>query len=82
MMLEYLRLISYLTVIIISFFSFFRPCHSRIVIFSNLVMAIGSFASLFSGSILGYDAVMSRNIILTPTVIIWASLVFYNFIKI
>lgn len=81
MILEYIRMISYAMVIIVSIFSLPYVCSHRFLVIANIVMGTGSLLSLFHVVILGADAVMARNYILTPVSLIWATLVFINFIK-
>lgn len=81
MILEYIRMVAYALVITVSIFSLpYRSSH-RFLVVANIIMGVGSFLSLFNVAVLGTDPVVSRNYILTPTAICWATLVFINFIK-
>lgn len=81
MILEYIRMISYAMVIIVSVFSLpYTPTH-RFLVVANIIMGTGSLLSLFHVVFFMTDPVMARNYILTPISLIWAALVFINFIK-
>lgn len=81
MILEYIRMISYSMVIIVSIFSLpYTPTHKFLVV-ANILMGAGSLLSLFHVVFFTTDPVTARNYILTPVSLIWAALVFINFIK-
>lgn len=83
MFYQYLRLVSYALVIIISAFSL--PCKAqkdtRYLVLANLIVAIGSLLSVFHILFMGAEGEMARNVFVTPVAIIWAVLVFINFVK-
>lgn len=78
---EYLRLVSYALVMIISVVSIIMKRKLEYMNMTNFIVASGMFFSVFYFLILGLDKDLSRNLVLTPIVLSWAGLIFYLFIK-
>ena len=78
---EYLRLVAYALVMMISVVAIITKRKLEYMNMTNFIVASGMFFSVFYFLILGLDKDLSRNIVLTPIVLSWAGLIFYLFIK-
>lgn len=81
MMLEYIRMVSYAMVVIVSIFSLPYTCSHRFLVVANIIMGSGSFLAVFHTTVLGVDPALIRNVLLTPASMFWAALVFISFIR-
>jgi predicted neutral ceramidase superfamily lipid hydrolase len=78
---EYLRLVAYALVMIVSVVAIVTKRKLEYMNMTNFIAASGMFFSVFYFLILGLDKDLSRNLVLTPIMMSWAALIFYLFIK-
>ena len=78
---EYLRLVAYALVMIVSVVSIITKKRLKYMNMTNFIAASGMFFSVFYFLILGLDKDLSRNLVLTPIMLSWSGLIFYLFIK-
>ena len=81
-LLEYVRMTSYAITIISCVFSLIRGIKNiKWILISNIIFAILLLTSVIFKSLLHGESGIISNYLLTPGVIIWAGLNWWNFIK-
>jgi len=78
---EYIRLCCYALVAIISFVKMIKYPQKKTTILADIIISCAMFFSVFNIVALGVDKDLSRNWVLTPASVVWAILIYYNFLK-
>jgi len=81
LMTAYLRMVSYALVLCVSLVKLFKFNEKRVYVYADISISLGLFLSIFHPLFLGVDHEVAISMVLTPLVILWASLIFYNFLK-
>ena len=80
LLLDYIRLICYGLVIASSIASMGRKRFSKCILFADMLFALLlAMAMVFKGSV--FFGLQTQDYIITPAVIIWATLHYYNLLK-
>lgn len=79
--LEYLRLVAYALVFMVSTVKLWKHPDKKISIIGDVLISGGLLLSVVHFIWLGVDREVARGFILTPITVIWAIIIYINFLK-
>lgn len=79
--LEYIRLVAYALVFMVSIVKLWKHPNKKMVVIGDVLISGGLLFSVVHFIWLGVDKEVARGLILTPITLIWAIIIYINFLK-